>query len=78
MRFDKNHKAIIKSLLEDEVDAYCEFLGKEKERHWREIDSCQGMITYYQALIQLYKSALIRHKEDIDGSERNIKEARRY
>ena len=78
MRFDKNHKAIIKSLGEDEVGAYCEFLKEEKQRHWLAIEEADDTIAWCQATIQLYKSAIIRHKEDIVYAEQNIKGARKH
>ena len=78
MKFDpKNHKAIIKSLRGDEVNPYCDFLTGEILRHWGAIADDELVIEYCQATIQLHKSAIIRHKEDIDRAEQSIKEARR-
>ncbi len=73
MKFDSEHKVEIDTLNETEAREFLTFLGDEIARHKEaiRIDVLMIIGSKYQkklALGQFYKSAITRHKMDIDNA----------
>ena len=90
MKSNDDNKAIIPTLMGDEIKAYCDFLGGEVLRHHKAIENDEWSVEYNRraskkyldvkvycdAIIELRKSAIKRHKKDIKETNENIKRAR--
>ena len=85
MEFDNEHKAIWKKLNQEEARAFLDFLAEEKARHQSEVSELNYTIVkhkdgddYNRALIELYKSEIIRHEDDVIDIEILIEVVRKW
>ncbi len=84
MKFGKDHKAILSTLEGDEVEAYINFLTREKIRHQQAIDDSGEAIAHFaddktvwaRTVVKLEQSAIRRHEHDINQAEERIRKTR--
>ena len=76
MKFDKNHKVILKSLTKEEAIVFKDkFLnGEETMRHRRAMWDAERGIRETQIIAEVYKNAIVRHDEDLDSIEETIRQ----
>ena len=83
MRFSEDGICELDSITSvDECEAYKDFLIDERHRHAKELDNAKyqatlfgkGISTYHQATAVFYDSAATRHRQDLDGITKRIKE----
>ena len=76
MLFDEEHKVVVSTLTREEAPQFIYFLQDEVKRHKKAKEEADFMWCMRPIISKIYESAAIRHKEDIEAIDLEIKKVK--
>ncbi len=73
MKFDSHNKVIVNTLTKEEASDFLDFLVEESYRHHACIAEAIGMKSLRPRIADVYRNAIIRHKQDTESIKKTTK-----